>query len=289
VNLVSKLVPYIKSSKKSNVAYYYDPDADFEIVRRTDKYIASRQTTETAIGLIEEFCDVNVTKDIGKYQNVIYAGKLLPSKFDYEKQNIYLMYAPSYDEKGNKTPESELSAKLNIKGFEMIGKNFFPANGGENGSRDHIQITGSSKDTITSGMAIKNAQYPTKNASYADAPGAFLVGARNKNGNVLLNSLWPSFIRQDAAREIIKKDLDYFGWTKRDCPQVNGIDKMVAVAFREPRTAVIDFGKDASFANVKVIMFNGREGVIRNEILKYDRGMKIEIPPLNVLVAEAMK
>jgi hypothetical protein len=101
--------------------------------------------------------------------------------------------------------------------------------------------------------------------------------------------MWPSFIRQDIARKIIKKDLDYFGWTRRDCPQVNGVYKIVAVAFRDLRVAVIDFGKEASFTNIKLIMFNGREGVIRNEILKYERGMKIEIPPLNVIVVEGIK
>ena len=93
----------------------------------------------------------------------------------------------------------------------------------------------------------------------AAASGSFFTGARNKNGNVLLNSLWPSFTKQDAARQIIKKDIDYFVWTKRDCPQVNGTDKIVAVAFKEPRTAVLDFWKDAAFTNVNIIMFNGYE------------------------------
>lgn len=288
VSLVSKVVPFIKEYKQSDIAYYYDPDADFEIVRRVDKYIASRETNETALGLIEEFCDVNVTKDIVNYQNVIYAGQLFPSKFDYEKQNIYLMYAPAHDEKGNKIPEGKLLQTLGIKGFEKIGLNFFAGNE-ENGNMDEIRIRGLPKETLATGMVIKNALYPVREASSSNNLNPFLIGARNKNGNILLNSLWPSFVRQDAARTIIRKDMDYFGWTRRDCPQVNGRDKMVAVAFREPRAAVIDFGKDASFVNIKVIMFNGREGLIRNEILKYECGMKIEIPPLNVLIAEGTR
>jgi hypothetical protein len=289
VNLVSNIVPYIKSYRKSDIAYYYDPDADFEIVRRVDKYIASRETNETAIGLLEEFCNVDVTKDIKKYQNVIYAGKLLPSKFNYKDQNIYLMYAPEYDEKGDKIPETELSKKLNIKGFTIMGKNFFLGKDYENGNKDKIQIKTLFPNIFASGMIIKDASYSIRKASYVGASANFSVGARNKSGNILLNSMWPSFIRQDIARKIIKKDLDYFGWTRRDCPQVNGVYKIVAVAFRDLRVAVIDFGKEASFTNIKLIMFNGREGVIRNEILKYERGMKIEIPPLNVIVVEGIK
>lgn len=284
VNLVSRIVPLVKSYRKSDIAYYYDPAADWETIRRVNRFIASRETNETSIGFLQQFCDVDITADVGKYENVVYSGVLLPAKFDYKRQHIYLMYAPEYDEKGNKISGNQLSENLSVKSFEPMGKNFFPANSTENGCEDQLQISGLPKNTLASGMIIKGASYPTRKAAYSGSSDYFLIGARNKEGNVLLNSLWPSFTRQDTARKIIKKDLDYFGWTAWDCPQVNGVDKVVAVAFKEGRTAVIDFGKDASFTQVKVIMFNGREGIIRNETVKYERGMKIEIPPLNVLV-----
>ncbi len=290
VNLVSKTVPFIKSYKKSDIAYYYDPAADWEIVRRVYSFVGSRETNEIAIGLLLQFCDIDVTADIGKYENVVYAGMLLPAKFDYARQNVYLMFAPEYDENGNKIPESQLIEKLGIKGFEPMGRNFFPSDGfNENGSKDLVKISGLSKETLSSGKIIRGASYPARKASYSDSNDYFLIGAHNKDGNVLLNSLWPSFTQQDAAKKIIMKDLDYFGWTKRDCPQVNGTDKIVAVAFREPRTAVLDFGKDASFNKINILMFNGREGIIRNETVKYGRGMKIDLPPLNVLVVYGVK
>jgi len=285
VALVSKVVPHIDSYRKSDIAYYYDPDADWEIVRKGNHRIASRQTNEIALGLIQEFCDVDVTKNVRGYKNVIYAGQLLPSEFDYANQNIYLMYAPEYDENGNKLTEKDLLSKLNIKGFdESFGNVDDDATENKN-----IFKFSDIEDSIT-GKNIKGANFPIRIARSRNNPEkSYVVTAGSEAGNIRVNSLWPSFMRQNTARTIIKQDLDYFGWTKRDCPQVNGIDKMVAVAFREPRTAVIDFGRDVSFANVKIIMFNGREGVIRNEILQYKRGMKIEIPPLNVLVAEGSK
>ena len=240
--------------------------------------------------MLQQFCDIDVTKDIGKYKNVVYAGMLLPAKFDYAGQNIYLMFAPGYDEKGNKIPEAQLTEKLDIKGFDPMGRNFFPSDGfNENGSKDLLKISGLPKETLSSGKIIRGASYPARKASYSDSNDYFLIGAHNKNGNVLLNSLWPSFTQQDVARKVIMKDLDYFGWTKRNCPQVNGTDTIVAVAFRDPRIAVLDFGNEASFAKVKIIMFNGSAGIVRNEIISYARGMKIELPPLNMLVAQGMK
>lgn len=290
-SLASKIVPHIKSYKKSDIAYYYDPDADWEIIRRIYRFLAFRETNEASIGLIQQFCDVDVTKDIDKYKNVLYAGQLLPSKFDYARQNIYLMFAPEYNEKGDKIPEEQLLNKLGLKGFDAMGKNFFPNDGfKENGCKDTLQISNVDKGLFSAGKIIKDPLYPTRKASFSDAPDkCFVIGSRNKNGNVLVNSLWPSFVHQDLARTIIKKDLDYLGWTKRDCPQVNGTDKAVAVAFREIRTAVLDFGNDASFEQVKIVIFNGKDGIIRNETIKYTKGMEIELQPFNVLVAHGIK
>ncbi|MFA7184920.1 MAG: hypothetical protein WC082_08510, partial [Victivallales bacterium] len=270
VSLVSKLVPFIKSYRKSDVAYYYDPDADWEITRRVNRYVAARETNEISVGLLQGFCDVDVTKDVSKYKNVIYAGLLLPSKFNYSKQNIYLMYAPEYDEKGNKVPEAQLFSKLNIKGFAKMGGNFFRADGTENGCMDMFKIASMGNTARANGRTITGAAYPVRTASCPVTGGKpYLICARNKAGNVLVNSLWPSFVTQNLAGKVIKEDLNYFKWTKRDCPQVNGTDKIVAVAFRKPRTAVLDFGQKATFKKVKLVMFNGKDGVTRNETVSY--------------------
>jgi hypothetical protein len=229
---------------------------------------------------------VDVTKNIGKYKNVIYAGLLLPSKFEYARQNIYLMYSPEYDEKGNKIPETQLFEKLNLKGFCSMGKNFFPADNEENGCKDMFKIPNMKVMRLT-GKTIKGAAYLVRTASGGDKP--YFICARNKAGNVLVNSLWPSYTLQNVAEKIIKEDLDYFKWVKRDCPQVDGTDRIVAVAFRKARTAVLDFGSDATFSEVKLVMFNGKDGVVRNETVNYAKGMKVELPPLNVLVASGVK
>jgi hypothetical protein len=291
VNLVSRLVPYVSDSPKSDIAYYYDPDADWEIIRQRNRFLGSRETNEIAVGLLNRFCDVNVTKNIDKYHNVIYAGMLLPSKFDYEKQNIYLMFAPEYNEKGEKISEDQLFKKLDLKGFEKtMGKNFYLADYVENGCKDMIKISNMPQDVHTSGKGIVGASIPTRTASTKALPGkSYVIGARNKKGNILLNSLWPSFITQEIAERTIKEDLAYFKWVKRDCPQVNGKDKIVAVAFRKEETAILDFGQEASFEKIKLVIFNGKDGIVRNEIVDYSKDMKIKLPPLNVLVATGLK
>jgi hypothetical protein len=287
IMLVSNIVPYIDAYRKSNIAYYYDPDADWETIRRVNRFVASRETNETAIGFLEQFCDVDVTKDIQKYENVIYSGLLLPKKLNYAKQNIYLMYAPEYDEKGNKATEDELYAKLNLRGFSNLGKNFFPAGKyHENGCKDKLHSPTLEKNFFASGKTIKGAEYPLRKAFFPTLSNKeYVIGARNKKGNILINSIWTSFVNQAIGKAIIEQDLDYFGWTKRNCPQVNGKDKIVAVAFRESRTAVIDFGQNTQISKINIIIFNGYNGIIRNETITYNKGMKITLAPFNVLVA----
>ncbi|MDD5597383.1 MAG: hypothetical protein PHV82_05530 [Victivallaceae bacterium] len=289
VNLVSQVVPFVKSCRRSDIAYYYEPDADWEIIRRINRFSGtSRETNEISVGLLQQFCDVDVTRNVNKYKNVVYAGLLLPAKFNYAGQNIYLMYAPEYDEKANKIPESQLFGKLNLKGFAPLEGNFrLPGGANEDGDKDTIRISETNRVTFANGKAILNPLYPTRKVSFSDK--CAVIGSRNKSGNILVNSLWPSYLHQDIAGIIIKKDLNYFKWAERDCPQVNGMDKTVAAAFREPRTAVLNFSRAAALARVKIIIFNGRDGIIRNEIVKYEQGMKIKLPPLNVLVAEIIR
>lgn len=290
INLVSRLVPCIKDYKKSDIAYYYEPDADWEIVRRVNNLMVFRETNDCAIGLLEQYCDVDVVSDPEHYSNVVYAGMLLPSKFDYAKQNIYLMFAPEYDECANKISADLLSEKLGVKAFGDMGKTFFPSDGAnENGAKDQFLIQGLPGDTLLYGRSIQGSAYPYRTTAYAKSRDLVVIGARNKNGNVVLNSLWPSFILQDVAERTVKKDVDYMGWTRRDCPQVNGVDQVVAVAFREPRAAVLDFGPDSRADKINIIVFNGKNGIVRNETINYRRGMNIDIPPFNVLVGKLVK
>ena len=56
-----------------------------------------------------------------------------------------------------------------------MGKNFFPSNvADENGSKDYLQISGLPKDTLASGMIIKDASYPVRKAAYSGSPDYFL-------------------------------------------------------------------------------------------------------------------
>jgi hypothetical protein len=90
---------------------------------------------------------------------------------------------------------------------------------------------------------------------------------------------------QDVARRVVKPDLETLGVTTRDCPQINGIKDNVAVAFRQPRTAVADFGQDAAYGQEWTVVFNGAQGVTHHETTAYGRGMAISLPPPSVLVA----
>jgi hypothetical protein len=218
-----------------------------------------------------------VTKDTKKYENVAVSGILLPESLDYEKQKLYFMYSPEYSRTGQKVSSSKLET-LGLNGFGRIPTAYYSLKGDVQAER----TLGIYTKAIEGPEKVLRTLETTKNGKSV----SYVVGSQNKRGNIRVNSFFPPYTRQNVMRRILREDLEYFKWAKRDCPQVNGVKNIVAVAFKEPRTAVIDFGEDVSYDKVKIVVFNGKDGVTRNEILSYERGMKIELPALNVLVAK---
>lgn len=274
--LVSNLVPRVKDYVKSDIAYYYEPAATWNTVRGGDAWFTKREGARVSIGYLQQFCDVNVTKDVNKYQNVIISGNLLPNVLDYKKQNLYFMYRPEYAEDGKKLTPAQV-AKLGIKAFSYVPTNYYQLTG-------DIQMN---KLLGYSPGAIEGADKVLRTLNVDKKE--YVVGAQNLKGNIRINSFLPPYTRQDVMRKILKEDLGHFKWIKRDCLQINGKKDIVAVTFREAKTAVVDFGSDVSHKKVKIVIFNGKDGVTRNEIISYTRGMTIELPPLNVLVATGVE
>lgn len=281
VRLVSQLVPHVKDYVKSDVAYYYNPETTWEMVRTKTAAadFARREGDIVSLGYVQQFLDADVVKDPKGYKNVIASGCHFPSSLDYKNQNAYFMYKPEFEINGKKISAAPLE-KIGIKGTGMIKAGYYKISG-------DVAID---KAMLYSAFAIQNPFKSLRTAADLDEKGKeYCIGAENADGNVRINSLCPFYTSQSVMKPMMKDDFKKFGWAKRDCPQINGKSQMVAVAFREPRTAVLDFGNDVSYANVKIVVFNGKDGIVRNETVKYSKGMKIDLPPLNVLVAQGIK
>ena len=276
VRLVSNLVPRVRPYVKSSIAYYHNPRATWEIVRRGNKRFANREGNRVSVGFLQQFCDVDVTDDIKGYKNVISSGFLLPECLDYTKQNVYLMYRPEFNEDGEKLGKEAL-AKLGMEGLFRVPTNHYAVAG-------DVEIE---KAMAMFAMGINQPDKPLRKLVSENKE--YVIASRNNQGNILIDSLCPFTLRQNAARKIIKKDLDYFGWAKRDCPQINGTKDIVAVSLKDPRIAVVDFGDTARHRKVKITVFNGKDGIIRNEVISYKRGMKVSLPSLSVLVAHGLE
>ncbi|MFA7173446.1 MAG: hypothetical protein WC340_08535 [Kiritimatiellia bacterium] len=274
--LVSNLIPRVKDYVKSDIAYYYDPVATWDIAKGGSAAYTQREGNRVSIGYLQQFCDVNVTKDVSKYQNVIVSGSLLPRILDYKNQNLYFMYRPEYSEDGEKLIPAQM-AKLGIKTFSYGPTSYYQLSG----DLQIDKVLGYSYGTITDADNVLR--------TLTDGKEEYVVGAQNQKGNIRINSFLPPYTHQNVMRKILKEDLGHFKWIKRDCLQINGKKDIVAVAFREARTAVIDFGRDVSHKKVKLVMFNGKDGVTQNEVVTYSRDMKVKLLPLNVLVATGVK
>lgn len=282
IRLVSQLVPHVKDYVKGDVAYYYDPETTFEMVRTKAAAAdyARREGDIVSIGYLQQYFDVDVTKDVSGYRNIVASGLLYPSFMDDVKdKKVYLMYNPIYKREGGKTVPAPLE-NLGIKGTEMIKAGYYRIDGDVSIEKAMLYGTYFQSDPVK----------PLRTASSLENNGkTYCIGAENAAGNVRINGLCPYYTAQSVMKTVLKRDFQEFGWIKRDCPQINGKKDIVAVALREPRKAVLDFGAGISYDKVRIVIFNGKDGVVRKEIVDYKRGMEIDLPPLNVLTASGIK
>lgn len=282
IRLVSQLVPHIKDYVKSDIAYCYDPAKTWEATR-TKPAAANYATNEgdiVSLGYIQQFLDVDVVKNSSGYKNVIVSGKVIPPGLDYTNdKKVYFMYNPLYELKEN-TVISASFEKIGMKGASILKTGYYKIDG-------DISID---KAMLHSAYAIQNPVRALRTAINLDERGKeYCIGSENGEGNVRINSLCPYYTSQSVMKSILREDFKKLGWMKRDCPQINGKTNIVAVAFREIRKAVLDFGDEVSYNKVKIVIFNGKDGILRNETVEYKKGMEIELRPLNVLVASGIK
>lgn len=282
VRLVSQLVPRVKDYVKGDVAYYYDPETTFELVRTKPAAAdyARREGDIVSIGYLQQYFDVDIVNDVSPYRNIVAAGRLYPSFMDDIKdRKVYLMYDPQYEMKGNKAVAAPLE-KIGIKSTDMLKAGYYSIEG-------DVKIE---KAMLYATYFQRNPVKPLRTASELGNDGKkYCIGAESTEGNVRINGLCPYYSAQSVMKPILKEDFQKFGWIKRDCPQINGRKNLVAVAFREPRKAVLDFGDGTAYDKVRIVVFNGKDGVVRNEIVDYKRGMEIDLPPLNVLTASGIE
>lgn len=273
--LASQLVPRIRDYVKSDIACCYDPRGAWESVRQGSNWFTIREGERISIGYLQQFCDVDVTSELDGYNNIAAAGTFLPELRNLEGKKLYLMYRPEYGRNGEKL-DFKQAIGMDIEGFAGIPTGFY-------------RLTGDvCSDRVMSytGAALAKAENPLRKLSGDGRE--YIIGARNKAGNIRVNTFMPAYTWQNVMREVLRSDLAALGWLKRDCPQINGKKDIVAVAFREARKAVLDFGGGAPVTKVRILIFNGKDGITRNEVVDYKQGMEVELPPLNVLVASGI-
>lgn len=280
--LVSKLVPHVKNHVKGDVAYCYDTEASWPATRSqaASRGYAMKEGDISALGYVQQFLDVDLVKRPGSYQKIISAGTTIP-QIALEGRDAYFMYAPLYGANGEALEPGALKEK-GIAGTKWIESGYYRI-GGDVAVESAMLYGSYFIDPIDILLPSRHATGPDGKSK------AFCIGAKSKDGKVRMNSLAPFSTSQSVMRAAMGEDFRSLGWAKRDCPQINGRDHVVAVAFRDPRKAVVDFGGDALPSLVKIVIFNGRDGVVRNEIVEYRRGMEVELAPLNVLVASSLK
>jgi len=277
--LVSRLVPCIKGDfRKGRTAFYHDPDRAWEIYRQNkiEKYYLRRQELRKVTGFLEQFLDIEVTDQLDGYRNVIIPAPLFPGADVLAGRRVYVVGAPLLTADAVELAPEQLRAAFGVSGFVPVADGVYDVSGD----------VSAATTTLLSSWVMEGVQRIVRQAG-ADGR-SYPITADHDNGRVRINSLNPFGLRQSTVRSLVKKDLESLGWLERDCPQVNGNRQIVAVAFRKPRQAVIDFGKNR-FARVRLLVFDGKDGILRDEETDYRQRARVDLAPFQVLVATGVK
>lgn len=297
VRLVSHLVPRIRDYKKSEIGYYYNPGESWEISRQR-KSEFYRRDHERVLGILQMFCDVELTENPQTHRNLIIAGPVWKPIKPKDYRAIYRWGGPWFQHDAQPVSPTEwnilgagparaqLSDALNNT-YGKYGKEICAF------SRYHIR----SVYPDEAGSIIIQTKDSTLLQSHGDAHEErslkavddSAVTVRSSDGKTLVNTINPRYLSQSTARRLIGNDLESLGWKIRDCPQISSSSNLVAVTFRDARDAVIDFGDENKFTHVSVLMFNGKIGIERAETMPYKPGMEITLPPYSVLIAQGIK
>ena len=275
VRLVSRLVPNLKGDlRKGRTALYYAPDKAWEIYRQNkiERYYLKRQELRKVTGFLEQFLDIEVTDQLDGFRNVIIPAPLFPGGNQLEGKGVYVFGAPLLAADTVELTSKQLRGMFGVSGFIPVPDGVYDVQG-------DVNAPGT---TLLSCWAMEGVERGIRQA-HVDGH-SYPITADHDNGRVRITSLTPYGLRQRTVRSLIKEDLNALGWLERDCPQVNGNRQIVAVAFREPRQAVIDFGENR-YSGVSLLVFNGSDGILRNEEMAYEQGVRIDLAPFQVLVA----
>ena len=279
VRLVSRLVPRIKGDfRKGRTAFYHAPDKAWEIYRQNmiEKYYLRRQELRKLTGFLEQFLDIEVTDQLDGYRNVIIPAPLFPVASQLEGKRAYVFGAPLLTAAAVELTPAQLRASLGISGFVPVPDGVYDVSG-------DVSAPGT---TLLSSWALDGAQRIVRQAHADDR--SYPLTADHDNGRVRITSLSPYGLRQSTVRALVRKDIEDLGWLQRDCPQVNGNRQIVAVAFREPRQAVIDFG-EKQYERVRLLVFDGKDGILRDEETDYRQRARVDLSPFQVLVATGVE
>lgn len=279
VRLVSRLVPCIKGDfRKGRTAFYHDPDRAWEIYRQNkiERYYLRRQELRKATGFIEQFLDIEVTSRLGRHDRVIVPAPLWPGAESIKGKRAYVFGAPLLAANAVELAPEQLRAAVGVSAFVPMPDGVYDVRGDVN----------SPATTLLSCWAMDGASRTVRHAHGGGR--SYAIAADHDNGRLRITSLSPKGLRQSTVRSLIKRDLDDLGWCERDCPQVNGNRHIVAVAFRDPRQAVIDFGGNR-YDRVRLLVFDGEDGILRDEEMDYRPRARVDLSPFQVLVVTGLK
>lgn len=297
VRLVSHLVPRIRDYRRSEIGYYYNPSESWELTRQKKSVFYQGQAHLKTLGYLQMFGEVEVTAEPHSHRKLVVAGPAwTPIKKPDERQ-IYLWGGPWFQADAQPiaavdwsvlgTTPARLQLDAAMRGaFGAFGEQMSSAN------RFHLRSIYPDEAGYSVVMQATNA-FLLQEAGLARPVRSLkivedgVVAAQAPDG-VRINTLNASLLTHTTARRLLGNDMQALGWKTRDCPQITGNSNLVAVAFRDAREAVIDFGPENKFGRVSLLVFNGRTGIERAETLPYRPGMTVSLPPYAVLVARGV-
>ena len=268
--LASKVVPLVREFKRGEIAYYWNPEENFNTWRAVGRPWAAQEGPVVPLGVLSEFADVDITGDLSVYDNLVVCGYYRPdeSVVDYAGKNVFAWFNTQFDQTG-----AEIGSPLDPGGAAL--EQLAPA-------VHDVEGDAQAQTLLYDARHIPEPAHPLRHVVTDD--GERVICARNEAGNVLLDTTNPWYLRQDAARVLIKQDLDHFGWVTRDCPQFVGTDRVVAFSLIEPRTAVVELPEPAT-KQVRLIKLVGEAGITQNTVVPWEARLSVQLDPYSVLVA----
>ena len=269
--LASKAVPTVRNFKPGKVAYYWNPEQSRNVWRTVGRPWAAQEGPVVPLGVLSEFADIDITGDLSDYENVVVCGYHRPpdESVGYDRRRVLAWFAPEHDGAGGIADPLAAGAYSGL-GVLPVGEYRIE---GDVTTGPHL---------LYSARLIEDAAKPLR---WVEVEGERrVICARSEDGRLLLDTTNPWYLRQDAARQLIKCDLEHFGWATRDCPQFVGTDRVVAFSLIDPRTAVVELPRPEG-GRVRLVVMDAEAGVRSDELMAWRARIEVALPPHSVLIA----